>query len=133
MKFTEDEKVDLVLYFHVPISKDYKEWREYEPYRRFEEYGFAKEDNGQVELTPEGDEYLHKFIQTETEKIISLLKNRKELWLEQILEEVDYGEESREFIEYLIKNECYKDNSKIMASNVFNKKHGKTILVEKKR
>lgn len=27
MKFTEDEKVDLVLYFHVPISKDYKEWR----------------------------------------------------------------------------------------------------------
>mgnify|MGYP007010170865 CR=1 FL=1 len=99
MEFTKEEKVDLVLYFHIPVSKDYEGWRKYEPYRRFEEYGFAKEDNGQVELTPEGDEYLHKFIQTETEKVILLLKNRKELWLEQILEEFDYGEDSKEFIE----------------------------------
>ena len=123
MEFTKEEKVDLVLYFHIPVSKDYEGWRKYEPYRRFEEYGFAKEDNGQVELTPEGDEYLHKFIQTETEKVILLLKNRKELWLEQILEEFDYGEDSKEFIEYLIKNECYKDNSKIMASDGYTKKY----------
>lgn len=126
MEFTAEEKVDLVLYFRKPLSKDYEGWSKEELYRRFEKAGFAQKNGDYVELTSEGEKYLHEFIHSETKKIIdSIDKVSKKICLKQAEEQFDYGSDTKEFLEYLFKNQM--DRAGIEVRRVFSKEYGETI------
>lgn len=129
MEFTTEEKVDLVLYFREPLARDYERWAEEEHYGRFEKAGFAQRKGDYIELTPDGDAYLHEFIQSETKKIIDSIDNvSKEICLKQVEGQFDYGPDTKEFLEYLFKNPTGEEG--IEVSKVYNKKYGETRMMK---
>lgn len=131
MDFTVEEKVDLVLYFYEPLSMDYEGWREENCYQKFEENGYARKVGDKIELTAEGREYLHNFIMEETEKVIKLIEEAGgRMFLKELLKQLDYGTDTKEFLDYLLTNESKKANTRISPLGGSDLKYGYPPKVE---
>ena len=131
MDFTVEEKIELVLYFYKPLSMNYEGWRKESCYQKFEEKGYARKNENKVGLTDEGEEYLHNFIMTETEKVIKLIKQAGgEIFLKELLRQLDYGTDTEEFLDYLLTNESKKENSRISPLGGTDLKYGYPPKVE---
>ncbi|WP_283683286.1 hypothetical protein [Parablautia sp. Marseille-Q6255] len=130
MEFTKKELVDLVIDFYETPGRYYDLAVEEELTKKFASSGFAEKDEERIRLTTCGEAYLHEFIKKETDDIIEKIKQKgREVYLYCIIKDFDYGEDTSEFLTYVLKNEADKENARLAVANVIVKDIGETMRI----
>ena len=111
--------MELVLDFYTTPNRYYDLAVEEDLIKRFVTSGFAKEVEKRIKLTESGEVYLHEFIKKETGDIVQKIKQEgREVYLKNVIKDFDYGEDTSEFLDYILKNEAAKENARIAVEDV---------------